>query len=366
MKQIFNAVFFCCFSITAFGQPNIDTNKTDYARFIAGLPCYSQKYIAIQQKLFYQDHLKVMNKILHHIQDSSINKINDFVNEKKLTELIDTITCFYPFGGPDFLFANVFYPYAKNYVLMGLEKPGTIPDLTLKSEEEIKGLLNHLKECLLYLNKSGYFVTAHMSKDFSKSMLNGTIHPVLLFAAYQGYKVCSIKNGYINKLGVFVEYNNKNDREYYNGYRLSLIDSSQNIQNVYYFSSDIADYKIKSKNWFVPFVKSFGKCNSYLKSASYIPAHKNFSVVRNLILLNSNKIIQDDTGIPFKILNEKSKWDLDFWGTYTMTIKDLSWGFQPDLKDAVSKSDNNKKLPFRISYNGNYGEGIIMIARKKF
>ncbi len=39
-------------------------------------------------------------------------------------------TMFYMFSGPDFLYANAFYPNAKTYVLSGLEPVGTVPDLT--------------------------------------------------------------------------------------------------------------------------------------------------------------------------------------------------------------------------------------------
>ena len=39
---------------------------------------------------------------------------------------------FYMFGGPDFLYADAFFPNATTYVLSGLEPVGQIPDL-LKS-----------------------------------------------------------------------------------------------------------------------------------------------------------------------------------------------------------------------------------------
>lgn len=342
----------------------IDTLLTDYANFLANKPCLSNAYKELQSRPFYQDHQKTTEKIWGHINDTTIAKILQFNEGKNIIES-DTNTCFYPFGGPDFLYANVFYPQAKNYVLMGLERCGTITDISKKNQADIDLMLEHLNQSMLYLNKSGYFVTSHMSKDFSKSLLNGTIQPILYFAARRNYQVVSLKYGYINQKGEFTHYKTKNESQYFTGYNLTLVDSTGKQRNVYYFSADIADYKIKTKAWFVPFVKAFGKNVTYLKSASYIPAHKNFSVVRNLILENSVKIIQDDTGIPYKILNDKTKWDLSFWGTYTMTIKDLSWGFQEDLKQAVKNHPNGKKLPFKISYNGNYGEGIILVARKK-
>lgn len=362
--------FFLLFIAIAFqsrvnSQVIIDTFLTDYSRFIAAKPCLSKEFIELQKSAYYAKHIVATNKIWSHINDTTIAKILAFNEGKAIIEKTDTNTCFYPFGGPDLLYANVFYPNAKNYILMGLEKSGSIPDLRKKPASEIELLLEHMNQSMQYLNKSGYFVTSHMSKDFSKSMLNGTVHTMMYFAANRNLAIKSLNYGYINASGKFSPYKSKSESQYYKSFDLTVVDSIGNEKHVYYTSADIADYKIKSFPYFVPFVKSFGKTTCFIKSASYIPAHKNFSVVRNLILDNSVKIIQDDTGIPYKILSDKTKWNLEYWGLYTSTIKDLSWGFQPDMRDAIKGTPTNKKLPFRISYNGNYGEGILMVARKK-
>ncbi len=36
---------------------------------------------------------------------------------------------YYMFAGPDFLYANIFFPYANTYILAGLEPVGQVPDL---------------------------------------------------------------------------------------------------------------------------------------------------------------------------------------------------------------------------------------------
>jgi hypothetical protein len=360
MKRVFLFSFFLFIGFKASTQVTIDTFLTDYARFLAAKPCLSKPFIEMQKKTYYKDHITFSQKMWEHINDSTIAKINVFIDDKKMRDASDTVTCFYPFGGPDFLFANVFYPNAKNYVLMGLENLGSIADITKKKDAECDLLLAHVNESMQYLNKSGYFVTSHMSKDFSKSLMNGTIHTVLYFAANRNYMVKKIQTGSIDAKGNFASGKNG----YYKAWDLTLTDTLGNEKHVFYISANIVDFKVSKTPYFVWFVNNLGKHNTFIKSASYIPPHKNFSIVRNLIL-ESQKIIQDDTGIQYKTLNDATKWDYEYWGTYTMTIKDLSWGFQQDLKDAVAKSPNNKKLPFRISYNGNYGEGLIMVARKK-
>ncbi|HLP11688.1 MAG TPA: hypothetical protein VK177_07105 [Flavobacteriales bacterium] len=360
MKRFFLFSLFLFIGFKASTQVAIDTFLTDYGRFLAAKPCLSKSFADMQKKAYYKDHVTFTQKMWKHINDSTIAKINAFIETKNLRDAADTVTCFYPFGGPDFLFANVFYPNAKNYVLMGLENLGSVADITKKKDADCDLLLAHLNESMQYLNKSGYFVTSHMSKDFSKSLMNGTIHTVLYFAANRNYMVKKLENGSIDSKGNFAS----GKSGYYKAWDLTLTDSTGNEKHVYYISANIVDFKVSKTPYFTTFVKNMGKHNTFIKSASYIPPHKNFSIVRNLIL-ESQKIIQDDTGIQHKMLNDATKWTYEYWGTYTMTIKDLSWGFQQDLKDAVAKSPNNKKLPFRISYNGNYGEGLIMVARKK-
>ncbi|HYG49283.1 MAG TPA: hypothetical protein VD905_00195, partial [Flavobacteriales bacterium] len=116
MKRFFLFSIFLSIGFKASTQVVIDTFLTDYGRFLAAKPCLSKPFANMQQKNWYKDHVVFTEKMWKHINDSTIAKINAFADSKKMRDAADTITCFYPFGGPDFLFANVFYPNAKNYV----------------------------------------------------------------------------------------------------------------------------------------------------------------------------------------------------------------------------------------------------------
>lgn len=345
----------------SYSQFEYDTVLTETAKYIAGISCEKNTFQDLQKKSFYATHEKFTTATWKEMVDSTLNPMIKWATEKNIISTNDTGTCFYPFSGPDFLFADQFFPNCRTYILMGLERLGSITDIRKLNDQQLNDYLSSIRNSQRYLLKSGYFVTSHMGSDFSKSILNGNIHLMSYFLVKTGHKIISIKYGNIIKDGTF-SYSNLNNSH---GLEVKFFrEGDAQIKTMYYFSMDVADYKIKSKSEIEKFIESFPAMNTYIKSASYIPAHKNFAIVRSIIIDNSLKIVQDDTGVPIKNLDEKI-FEINLWGTYTKTISDLSWGYQPELKKALEQSGNNYDLPFKISYNGNYGEGMILYARRK-
>jgi len=362
MRKIFLSL--ALLFILADSKASYDTLLTETARFIGGINCETESFIKLQQNSYYKDHFDFTSGTWKILDDSTLTPMVIWAKEKTIMESSDTGTCFYPFSGPDFLFAEKFFPECRNYVLLGLEKTGTSPEISKMNETQINDYLKSIRSSLRYLNKAGYFVTQHMGQDFSKSVLNGNIHIIFYFLARTNHVVQQVDRGFIDSNGNFVV-NSMTTKRNSNGICISFRrNGEESIKKVYYFSIDIADYKLNSQPGFEKFVKSFSQMNTYIKSGSYILANKNFSTMRRIISENSRKILQDDTGMPLKYIDQKI-FDLQMWGTYSKTISDLSWGYQPDLKEALKKSGNNYSLPFYISYNGNYGEGIMMFARRK-
>ena len=57
-------------------------------------------------------------------------------------------TMFYMFSGPDFLYADAFYPKATTYVLSALEPPGSVPDLTKVPRGGVGAALDNVEHSL--------------------------------------------------------------------------------------------------------------------------------------------------------------------------------------------------------------------------
>ena len=55
---------------------------------------------------------------------------------------------------------------------------------------------------------------------------------------------------------------------------------------------------LETRTDLVAYIKQIGITSTYLKSASYLMHRPTFSIIRNLILSESENILQDDSGIP--------------------------------------------------------------------
>ncbi|MBR1734074.1 MAG: hypothetical protein IJ730_01275, partial [Alphaproteobacteria bacterium] len=73
----------------------------------------------------YYVYMKFFDKEWARLQRNSISHIPDWRtrNIDPLVKYSDTL--FYPFGGPDIIYAMSFFPNAKDYVLVGLERIGS-------------------------------------------------------------------------------------------------------------------------------------------------------------------------------------------------------------------------------------------------
>lgn len=343
----------------------IDTQYTNLARFIAGMDAGPQ-YESIQSQAYYQQHKIVIDREWDKINKENLLQIKVWIRENNITDQSDTTTLFYPFSGPDILYGNAFFPYCKNYILVGLEKAGSVPEITKLSDSIISKYLAQIRYSLRYTNKVGYFVTEHMMRDFSKRNLDGVLHVILFSLARSNHDIVNIEPFYIDSLGKPVRVGfNSNIGKRKNAIVVEFCKHDSNVkQTLYYIRRDMSDKKLQKKQEFVRFVTNFDKKISYTKSASYILHLGSFSTVRNLILNQSVKILQDDTGLPFRDLNTDD-FQLTLFGNYTKTIKDFKHKYQPDLKKALDNQKEKHFLPFKIGYNAWYNETVLLFARAK-
>jgi hypothetical protein len=97
-----------------------------------------------------------------------------------------------------------------------------------------------------------------------------------------------------------------------------------------------------------------------LKSASYLLHDAQFSTIRADILQDSTAILQDDSGMPFRILNTNA-WRVTLYGRYTKPVPDFNYGYQKDLEQAYTAA-NPPELPFSYGYHWRDGHFGVMLA----
>ena len=95
-----------------------------------------------------------------------------------------------------------------------------------------------------------------------------------------------------------------------------------------------------------------------MKSASYLLHTEHFSTMRSIILEASSVILQDDSGLPYRLLS-RPEWQVTLFGRYGRPIADFNYGFQPDLEAAYADAP---PLPFTFGYHWRDGNSGVMLA----
>jgi hypothetical protein len=270
------------------------------------------------------------------------------------SELVDchgSTTLFYPFGGPDFLNANIFYPNASKYILIGLEPVGILPDLCDMPVEQINRYLEDVRFSLKDIFKRSYFITGNMIGALKKSSVNGAVPLISLFIERNGYNIVSINNVGIDGDGICQPADSlKHIKNFTHGVRIDFAaDTGRRVQSVYYFQTDISDEGLKKNPEFQKYLSLLPDCYTYLKAASYLMHGKDFSMIRNIVFDKSKTILQDDSGIAYRFF-DKTKWDIHLYGSYTKPGKEFSWINETDLSKAYTHP-SVKPVPFTLGYN---------------
>jgi len=338
----------------------IDTVADNFAKFLSGQN--TSQYASTQNAEFYKEHQKEINASWTELETNTLDKIKNWVSENKITKKSDTITLFYPFSGPDFVFANSFFPYCKDYIFFGLENPGSIPQLKNLQDSTLKAYLENLRYSLQYTNKNGYFLTKQMKEIFKNVLLDGATQLILFYISKFGYDVTEFQPFYLDPFGNPVNQEkiiltDKNVQ----GIRIGFKDEDVN-KTLYYFQLDVSNINLTEHLEFVFFLNSFKNKITYMKSASYLLHRKEFTMIKDIVLTQSFKILQDDSGIPFESL-QNADYNIDIFGNYTKTINLFKERYQSDLRNAVSGTLKKSDLPFNIGYNVQFDETVLIYAK---
>jgi hypothetical protein len=135
-------------------------------------------------------------------------------------------------------------------------------------------------------------------------------------------------------------------------------------KSVYYFSCDLENTAFQEGRPLYRFFDKLGSLTTFIKSGSYLLHWGNFSTVRKLILDRSLFVLQDDTGIPYRIL-KGLRWDIRLFGRYATPVKDFTNVEQPDLREAYKDLDGRvEPLPFHFGYRWVSKVDNLLLAKR--
>jgi hypothetical protein len=327
----------------------------DTAKFLAGMmPSADSPLTPLTKDPSWQRHAKFFDTAFAQLEARQVSKIRAW-SETNLAAPKPTM--FYMFSGPDFLYANAFYPQATTYVLSALEPPGSVPDLTRLPRGGVGAALYNVERSLGSILSFSFFITKQMKVDLHAGQVSGTLPILYVFLARSGKTIRSVSPVALDDNGVASFGNENPGANAVRGTRIVFAGSDGVERTLYYFSTDLSNPGVRASG-FLKFCSTLAPGNSLLKSASYLLHSGNFTTVRDYILANSATIIQDDSGIPLAYYSPK-KWRFFPFGRYAGPIAEFPGRYQESYAELFSRA---QPMDFGIGYRWRSHESNLLLS----
>lgn len=334
-------------------------SPNDTARFLAGLqPSEGSPLASLTADPAWRAHAKFFDTEFAKLEQRQLAKVRAF-QAKHLTDQQKTL--FYFFSGPDFLYADAFFPKATAYVLAGLEPIGPIPDVQAIRKGNLGQTLGYLKTSLQHIMGFSYFITLDMGKHLGQGQLPGTLPVLYVFMARAGKTIRTVQHMRLDPDGTVSAISaTPTDRP--RVVRITFSGSDGMEQTLYYFSTNLANSGVAASG-FLKFCDTLGTGDSFVKSASYLLHETAFTSARDFIQSHSVHILQDDTGPPVSTYSS-DKWRLQPFGKYTQPIAQFRGKYQPQMKALFDKG-NPPPFDFSVGYRWRPGQSSLLLATRK-
>ena len=342
---------------TAPGTANAADSVTadDTARFLAGMmPSADSPLMALTKDPAWQRHARFFDSAFGQLEQRQMSKVRAWSDANIAAQ---KPTMFYMFSGPDFLYANAFYPKASTYVLSALEPPGSVADLTRVPRGGVDAALANVEHSLGSILSFSFFITKKMKVDLHEGQVNGAMPLLYVFLARSGKTIKNVSTVALDDKGTAYFANENPGSSATRGLRIVFAGSDGVEKTLYYFSTDLSDSGVKASG-FLKFCATLAPGSSLIKSASYLLHSGSFSAVRDFILANSATIIQDDSGIPLGYYSPK-KWRFFPFGRYAGPIAEFPSRYQQSYAELFRRA---QPMDFGIGYRWRSYESNLLLS----
>ncbi len=340
MYQRISLILFICVALLGAHGWTQDSSPNDQARFLAGLPVRGSTLENYTRDPAWAEHATELDAAWERTERRQIANVRAWAGTY-ISQAPSTV--YYMFSGPDFLYANSFFPNASTYILCGTEPIGVVPDIRKLAPGTLRPALANLRGSLKTILGAHFFITKDMRADLQRDELGGTLPILYVFLARLGNSIRDVS--FVNSPGA--------------GVRVTFNNRSGATQTLYYFKVDLSN---GFGGNFLSWCAAQGPGASLVKAASYLMHGDGFSQVRRFLLDQSALIVQDDSGIPLRSFDER--WSLRFFGDYAGPIEIFAKQFQPDLVAAYHRS-NPAPLGFAFGYYSQPQRGMLMLATRR-
>jgi hypothetical protein len=327
----------------------------DVARFLAGMaPSTGSPIAGLTRNPAWQRHAKWFDSNWDPLERRQLSKIRAW-SERHLKDRSNTL--YYMFSGPDFLYANAFFPTANTYLMSGLEPVGAIPS----ASERTVAALPRIQQSIGSSLRLSFFITQQMRNQLTGGDLAGTLPILYVYIARSGKTIRDVTLVNLDRDGK-LHAGTGEARGMVPGVKIVLAAGSGPAQTLYYFRTDVSNGGVNSSG-FLKFAATLGNGNGLLKSASYLMHSGNFTQVRDFVLQHSQSIVQDDSGIPLASFRP-DVWNLYPFGVYLGPIAVFPGRGQPRLAELFKKA-KAPPLEFGIGYRHRINESNLLLAVRR-
>ncbi len=338
------------------------TALDDSARFLAGMPGGAGSPLtAARNTESWQRFSRNMDELWRRFSVQRQPRLANF-SRSELGGLRNAPTVWYPFNGPDILFAETLFPGAGHYELCGLESCEMLPDLATLNPDQQAAALDGIYTSLTTALSYSFFVTRDMRVDLQRTAVKGTLPLCLVFLARLGYPIESVTPVSLDSGGALVAGQSGRNCP---GYTIRYRTGPGRSRSLTYFTENVADFSLRSDPRYLNYLRGFGPVVTYLKSASYLMHTDEFTLIRQRILDQSSALLQDDSGIPLLHLTD-NRWDLLFCGQYTGVLDLFKEYYQADLMSVYQGGGPQvREIDFGLGYKHLTGDTALILARKR-
>src|SRR5262245_39753488 len=334
-----------------------DSSADDNARILAGIELRADSPLAgLTREAGWRQHARSFDAAWESLEARQLSKIRNW-SAQNITRRQQTML--YMFSGPDFLYADVFFPEATTYVLSGLEPVGRIPDVSRLGRGSLSGSLAHIRSSLGSVMNYSFFITKQMKGQLRSGELAGTLPLLYVFLARSGKTISDVTLVTLDKDGVELAATEPLATRAPSGVKVAFTARDGKPRTLYYFSTDLSDGGV-SNSGFLKFCERLGAADSFIKSASYLLHSANFSKVRDFVLAQSATVLQDDSGIPVRYFTA-GQWELRPFGHYAGPIRIFAGRYQSQLSNVFRRAP---PIDFGVGYRWRLRESNLLLAER--
>jgi len=334
-------------------------SPNDVARFLAGLPPSEKSPLSgFTRERTWQSHAASMESAWANIEKRQLSRIRAW-SASELTAPSDVL--YYFFSGPDFLYADAFFPSATTYVMAALEPSGPVPAIGRHRGERLSYGLAQLRSSLNSVLNYSFFRTREMRTTLSANTYSGTLPILYIFLARTGKTIDEVTFHDINEDGTLVAAGEGLPKGAANVAKVLFKGSDGKQRTLYYVQTDLSNGGWR-RSGFKAFCEKLEPGDALIKSASYLMHSNAFTEVRTHLLERSKRLLQDDSGVPITFF-KGDEWQLRPYGRYLGPIALFPSHHQQSLAELFRRGKPTS-IDFGIGYRFRPNESNLLLADK--